>query len=374
MNVAETRLCLLLHSLAGLDGTALTRLITDCGDMQALAHCDHYRLQRLGFATAQAREILAAIHEGIGRAGIDVDSQLRTLEAAGACILPISAPGYPPLLRTIHDPPALLYIRGNPALLQQAQLAMVGSRKASPAGIRAAQALAGQAVQAGLVITSGLALGVDGAAHRGALMAAGKTVAVVATGIDRVYPQRHRAMAAEIENVGCLVTEFPPGVPPLPQNFPRRNRIISGLSLGVLVIEAALPSGSLITARTAIEQGREVFALPWSIYHNGGRGCLYLLRDGAKMVESIGDVLEELGPLYALQQELFSLSADDEQPSVDHLTSRERELLQMVGFEVITVDELVQSRGLSAAGILADLSSLELGGLIARSGGGYIRC
>lgn len=374
MNVAETRLCLLLHSLAGLNETALARLFIDCGDLQALAHCDHHRLQRLGFAAAQARAILAAIHKGVGRPGIDIDSQLRTLEAVGASILPITDPDYPPLLRTIHDPPALLYTRGNPALLQQAQLAMVGSRKASPAGIRAAQTLAGQAVQAGLVITSGLALGVDGAAHRGALMAAGKTVAVVATGIDKVYPQRHRSMAAEIENAGCLVTEFPPGVPPLRQNFPRRNRIISGLSLGVLVIEAALPSGSLITARTAVEQGREVFALPWSIYHNQGRGCLYLLRDGAKMVESIGDVLEELGPLYALQQELFSLSADDQHPCVEHLTRRERELLQMVGFEVITVDELVQSRGLPAAGILADLSSLELSGLIARSGSGYIRC
>jgi DNA processing protein len=152
-----------------------------------------------------------------------------------------------------------------------------------------------------LHICSGLALGIDSAAHRGALATGGKSVAVMATGIDRVYPQRHQALAAQLEQAGCLVTEFLPGTPPLRHNFPKRNRIISGLSLGVLVIEAALPSGSLITAGTALEQGREVFALPWSMLHDGGRGCLQLIRDGAKMVQDVDDILEELGSLYARQ-------------------------------------------------------------------------
>jgi DNA processing protein len=162
-------------------------------------------------------------------------------------------------------------------------------------------------------------------------------------------------------------------VPPLRQNFPRRNRIISGLSLGVLVVEAALPSGSLITARSAMEQGREVFALPWSIYHSGGGGCLYLLRDGAKMVQSIGDVLEELGSLYVLQQQLFSPGAEDDGLFVEHLTKRQRQLLQLLGYEELTVDELAQHSGMPVAAILAELSGMELDGVISRGAGGYIR-
>ncbi len=224
--------------------------------------------------------------------------------AAGAMALAIDDECYPPLLRAIPDPPPLLYVRGDPAVLLEAHLAVVGSRRASPAGLRVAQALSGQLASAGLHICSGLALGIDSAAHRGALATGGKSVAVMATGIDRVYPQRHQALAAQLEQAGCLVTEFPPGTPPLRHNFPKRNRIISGLSLGVLVIEAALPSGSLITAGTALEQGREVFALPWSMLHDGGRGCLQLIRDGAKMVQDVDDILEELGPLYALQRDL----------------------------------------------------------------------
>jgi DNA processing protein len=373
MNVAETRLCLLLHSLTGLPENGLTRLLSDCGGLHTLAKCDKQRLLRLGFDSPQAALVMTAIHKGIGRPDIDVDAQLRTLAELGAAVVPITDPAYPPLLRTIHDPPALLYLRGDPRVLLQPQLAMVGSRKASPAGIRAAQALAGELVRAGLAITSGLALGIDGAAHRGALAAEGKTVAVIATGIDQVYPLRHRGMAAEIESSGCLVTEFPPGVPPLRQNFPRRNRIISGLSLGVLVAEAALPSGSLITARSAMEQGREVFALPWSIYHSGGGGCLYLLRDGAKMVQSVGDVLEELGSLYVLQQQLFSPGAEDNRSSVKHLTKPQRQLLQLLGYEELTVDELAQHSGMSVAAILAELSGMELDGVISRGAGGYIR-
>jgi DNA processing protein len=290
-------------------------------------------------------------------------------QAAGAIALAIDDERYPPLLRAIHDPPPLLYVRGDPAVLQEPQLAVVGSRRASPAGLRVAQVLSGQVARAGLHICSGLALGIDGAAHRGALEAGGKSAAVMATGIDTVYPRRHLALAAQLERAGCLVTEFPPGTPPLRQNFPKRNRIISGLSLGVLVVEAALPSGSLITAAAALEQGREVFALPWSMLHDGGRGCLRLIRDGAKMVQDVDDILEELGPLYAVQQDYLAVAQPERNAPPDQSW-----LLVLVGFEVVALDELVQRSARPVAQVLGELSALELSGQVARTAGGYIRC
>ena len=272
---------------------------------------------------------------------------------------------YPPLLREIHDPPRLLYVRGDRSFLLRPQLAIVGSRRASPAGLRLAEDLGARLAEAGLSICSGLALGIDGAAHRGAMAAGGCSVAVMATGIDRVYPQRHRALAEQLQQCGCLVTEFPPGTPPRRPNFPQRNRIISGLSLGVLVVEAALPSGSLITARSALEQGREVFALPWSMLHEGGMGCLDLLRDGAKMVRNVEDVLEELGPLYTLHQE---------STEVGPVAPEEHALLACVGFEVTSLEQLVQSSGEPVSRVLGELSAMELRGQVARVSGGYIRC
>jgi DNA processing protein len=301
------------------------------------------------------------------------DTRLEAAAAAcGAQIIAIADERYPPLLREIHDPPPLLYVRGDPALLCEAQLAVVGSRRASPAGLRAAEVLSGQLTSAGLHICSGLALGIDGAAHLGALAAGGKSIAVMATGIDKVYPLRHRELAGELEQLGCLVTEFPPGTPPRRENFPQRNRIISGLSLGVLVVEAALPSGSLITAGTALQLGREVFALPWSMFHKGGEGCLHLLRDGAKMVQTIDDVLEELGPLYALQQDLFA-SAQGNEEQIEGLPGGLQPLLELVGFELTTVDQLLKVSTKPVAQVLADLSALEMAGLIVRCAGGYIR-
>lgn len=288
--------------------------------------------------------------------------------AVGAAVVAIDDEQYPPLLRAIHDPPPLLYVRGDASVLPDAQLAVVGSRRASPAALRVAELLSGQLARAGLSICSGMAIGIDGAAHRGALAANGKSVAVIATGIDRVYPYRHRTLAAQLEQSGCLVTEFPPGTPPLRQNFPQRNRLISGMSLGVLVIEAALPSGSLITAGTALEQGREVFALPWSMLHEGGRGCLQLIRDGAKMVLAVEDILDELAPLYTLQQ-------DQSGAAPGSVVAPEASwLLALVGFEAVTLDELVHRSGRPVAQVLGELSFLELGGQVARMAGGYIRC
>ncbi len=288
---------------------------------------------------------------------------------AGVEIISLADERYPPLLRLIHDPPQWLYVRGDAAVLGQPLLAVVGSRKASPAAVRLTQALCGQAVAAGLQVCSGLALGIDAAAHRGALHAGGRSVAVMATGIDRIYPSRHRSLASELAGSGCLVTELPPGTPPLRHNFPRRNRIISGLSLGVLVVEAALPSGSLITAGAALEQGREVFALPWSVLHAGGAGCLQLLRDGARMVQGIDDVLDELGPLLQLQQTLSGSLRD----AVGDPARRVSPVLDLVGFEAVSADELVRASGMPVADLMDELAALELQGLVVRCAGGYIR-
>lgn len=283
--------------------------------------------------------------------------------AAGVSTLAIDDEYYPPLLRNIYDPPRLLYVRGDPALLCVPQLAVVGSRLATRAGIRLARTLSGQVSAAGLLVGSGLAVGIDTAAHEGALQLEGRTVAVMATGIDRIYPYRNLALARRIEANGCLVSEFPPGTPPRRHHFPKRNRIISGMARGVLVVEAALPSGSLITAAMALEQGREVFALPWSPLHEGGLGCLQLLRDGAKMVRGVDDILEEFGAC--------GVSAGS---ALGDCRQQQSWLLPLVGYEAITLDELVAGTTRPAAHVLSELSSLELSGQIQRLSSGYIRC
>lgn len=265
-------------------------------------------------------------------------------------------------------------MRGDAGVLQQPQLAIVGSRKASSAALRVTRLLAGQLSAAGLSICSGLALGIDGEAHRGALAVQGPTVAVTATGIDKVYPHRHRDLAGKVARSGCIVTEFPPGTPARKANFPQRNRIISGMSLGVVVVEAALRSGSLITARTAMEQGREVFALPWSMLHEGGRGCLQLLRDGAAMVVSVDDVLNELGSLYSRHQEQVAPQALPEVARPAALSHEEAAMLRLVGYEVSALDDLVLASGLPVDRALVVLSALEIEGRIVHSDGGYMRC
>ena len=370
MDAAHARLCLLLHSLPHLDSSQLRQLLRHFGSPQALWTADSRTLLEAGASSAALADM--AVARACGRhpeAPRDVDRQLDALHAVDGRVIALGDADYPPLLAAIHDPPPFLYWRGNGELLHAPQLAMVGSRKASPPGLRFAQELAAAVVAAGLVVTSGLALGIDGAAHRGALEAGGPSVAVMATGIDSIYPRRHRQLATQLLESGCLVSEFAPLTPALPQHFPARNRIISGLALGVVVVEAALPSGSLITAGTALEQGREVFAVPWFPGHAGGRGCLRLLRDGAAMVESIDDVLAELGPLFQCQLELEPAAKGP--PAV---SAAQPWLLPLVGFEVVTVEALVAASGRPLTDVLAALSRLELERRIVRHGGGYIRC
>jgi DNA processing protein len=274
-------------------------------------------------------------------------------------------PDYPPLLRQIPDPPLALYVIGDRAAPGRPQLAIVGSRNPTPAGRENARAFARHLAGAGLAITSGLALGIDGAAHRGALEAGGgTTLAVVATGLDRVYPARHRELAHEIARAGALVSEFPLGVPPLPENFPIRNRVISGMALGVLVVEAAPGSGSLITARLATDQGREVFAIPGSIHSPLSRGCHALIRQGAKLVETANDILEELGVLAqaAADSAVAPLPADLPAPMA--------QLLGHLGHDPANVDQLVERSGLTTEAVSSMLLQLELQGLVEAGAGG----
>ena len=290
------------------------------------------------------------------------------LARAGARLVTLLDPAYPPLLRQIADPPIALFARGDVTLLGAPQLAMVGSRNPSVEGRRNAEDFAAYLSRCGLVITSGMALGIDAASHRGALKAGGKTVAVWGTGLDKAYPARNRELAEEIAAQGLIVSEFPPGTPPLPTHFPRRNRIISGLSVGTLVVEAARQSGSLITARLASEQGREVFAMPGSIHNPMARGCHRLLREGAKLVESGADILEELAPLLGIEppavaQETAPTDAAPEDPEY-------KLLLNSLDFAPTSVDALVERTGLTPDVVSSMLLMLELQGHVEASPGG----
>jgi len=301
-----------------------------------------------------------------------VEKQLLWQQQPGNQIITCHDSIYPALLKEISDPPPLLFVQGDIATLSQQQMAIVGSRNPSPDGTENTFAFARELARHGHVITSGLALGVDTAAHKGALAGKGATIAVMGTGPDHRYPKSNRRLADNIRQNGALVTEFPVGTPPLAENFPRRNRIISGMSLGVLVTEAALRSGSLITARSALEQGREVFAIPGSIHNPLARGCHSLLRDGAKLVESTQDILEELGafsslmpaPEQSVTLPLFSKPLDP----------NEQKVLSHLGFDPCSIDTLVERTELTAEELSAILLVLELHNYVKTTPGGhYIR-
>ena len=301
-----------------------------------------------------------------------IEVSLHWADGESCHILTLHDPAYPPLLKEIPDPPPLLFVRGDPAHLCRPQLAIVGSRNPSAGGRSLAEDFARALGHAGLVVTSGMALGIDAASHRGALQAKGRTLAVAGTGPDRIYPARHRDLAQTIAAQGAIISEFPPGTPALPGNFPRRNRIISGLSLGVLVVEAACKSGSLITARLAAEQGREVFALPGSIHNPLARGCHQLIRQGAKLVETIDDILEELGPLAAVTA-YGAANAEPCADDADALPIEQRQLLTSLGFEPASIDTLVARSGLTADVVSSMLLNMELQGCVTSSGGRYCR-
>jgi DNA processing protein len=326
----------------------------------------------LAARTAQLREIAGPeVAQALGREPDDFAPRLAAAQAwlAGADDRSVLTPGdplYPPLLLNTADPPLLLYVQGRVAHLSRPSVAVVGSRHPTPQGAENARAFARALAERGYVVVSGLALGVDGQAHDGALAGTAGTVAVVGTGLDRVYPARHRALAHRITAQGALVSEFAPGTPALAEHFPMRNRVIAGLSLGTLVVEAALPSGSLITARLASEAGREVFAIPGSIHSPQSRGCHALIRQGAKLVETAEDIIEELGGTAARQAVLPLAAPAAADTAADPL-------LAALGHDPVTMDALLARTGWPVAELGARLLELELAGQVARLPGGLFQ-
>lgn len=291
-------------------------------------------------------------------------------------VITLADEDYPRTLLSIADPPTLLYAKGRLALLNMPAVAIVGSRNASAQGMLNADRFAQNLSDAGLTVISGLALGIDTGAHTGAIKSAksenaGSTIAVIGTGLDIVYPAANRALAHQIADVGCIISEYPLGTPAIAHNFPRRNRLISGLSLGVLVVEAAAQSGSLITARNALEQGREVFAIPGSIHSPLAKGCHQLIRQGAKLVESAEDVLEELRWHNPVLQNSEGIAT---QIAPSNLSDPKlQSLLENIGHDALNVDQLVARSGLPVSSVQAALLHLELQGHVETLPGGQVR-
>ncbi len=334
---------------------SMRRLLAAFGSPQAVfAASTNARREVVGPVQASA---LAASSDEIAALVATTLTWLAADAAEARAIIPLGDPRYPRALLDSADPPLLLYAQGRVELLQARAIAIVGSRNPTPQGTDNARAFAAHLSAAGFTIVSGLALGIDGAAHDGGLAGQGSTVAVVGTGLDRVYPRRHLKLAHRIAEGGVIVSELPLGSPPLPPHFPSRNRIIAGLSLGTLVVEAALKSGSLSTARLASEAGREVFAIPGSIHSPQARGCHALIRQGAKLVETAQDILEELQPAPGT----LASMADTSPPQVS-----DEPLLAALGFDPVTLDALCARTGWAAADLSVRLFDLELEGRVAR--------
>ena len=346
---AELAAWVKLSLVPGLGGQGMRTLLRTYGLPHQVLAAGQAALARI-----VSKEIAAHISSDDNAAA--VDAALEWATADGHALLTLADADYPQLLLQTPDPPALLYLRGRRELLARPGLAMVGSRSATPQGERNAEQFARAFSTAGLTIVSGLALGIDAAAHRGGLEAAGSTIAVLGTGVDVVYPQRNRALAERIAREGLILSEFPLGTPPHAGNFPRRNRVISGLARGCLVVEAALASGSLITARLAAEQGRDVFAIPGSIHSPHAKGCHALIKQGAKLVESAQDLLQELGVEVRVPAAAVDPAATG--------------LLAQLGYDPCDIDTLCTRSGLTADMVSAMLLQLELDGRIASLPGG----
>jgi DNA processing protein len=308
--------------------------------------------------------------EKIARASkeVDAEAELALCRKMGVSVLRADEEGYPPSLAEIPDPPSLLYIRGKIEPADQIAIALVGSRKCTSYGLRIAEKLATSLARVGLTVVSGLARGIDAAAHRGALNGGGRTLAVLANGLSEIYPPEHEELARDVAASGAIISESPMRQGPLAGLFPQRNRIISGLSLGVVVVEATPRSGSLSTAKHATEQNREVFAVPGPVDSLPSRGCHFLIRDGARLVETVDDILEELGPL------VREVKARPEEPGIRHpaelsLTDQERTLLGRLDDHPVSVDELIVGSGLTASQVMATLSVLEMRRLVRRQPG-----
>lgn len=377
MRLSSLELYLLLQHLPNTGVAAYWRLLDRFASLRAAmeARADelHGVLHEDALTLLQAARQQGESHPLVQRAKSDI----QWCQERGIRLVDSDSDYYPSLLREVRRAPPMLYVWGDPKLLNSSQIAIVGSRSPTPGGRQNAIDFAVNLSQAGFTITSGLALGVDVAAHQGALQTEGRTLAILGTGIDQIYPARHVGIAEQIvASGGAVVSEFPLGTGAHPSNFPQRNRIISGLSCGVLVVEAAVKSGSLITARYALQQNREVFAIPGSIQNPLARGCHALIKDGAKLVESADDIIEELQGILAFKQTELLASQVQEQVSrelADTDSPNESLIIERLGFDPVPFDTLAERTQLPAGELMACLMTMELKGLIANLGHGYAR-
>jgi DNA processing protein len=351
-------------------GPRLRRALLDhFGSAQAVMAAAPSELRAVrGIGQKLCQEILQA------RQTVNVEAELSDCQQSGVDVLVESDAGYPEALRRIPDPPGLLFVRGQFVQSDGLAIAIVGTRHATQYGLAQAERLAAGLARCGYTVVSGLARGIDAAAHRGALKAGGRTIAVMGSGVLSVYPPEHEQLASEVVASGALISENPPRSPPLAGAFPQRNRIITGLSLGVVVVEASARSGALISARHAKEQDRDVFAVPGRVDSRTSKGCHALIRDGAKLVETVDDILQELGPL-AEPTPAAGAAADGKpvrHPAELQLNEPEKAVLAAIGDEPLTIDEVAVSCGLPVQNVLATLSVLEMRRLIRRLGGNRV--
>jgi DNA processing protein len=352
---------LTLHHVFGLGRASLISLSEGYdGDFNQILNASRGDLRAAGLNRGQIDRVLNPERNL-------VDQDLSWAEQPGNHLVCFDDDAYPALLKQTIDYPPLLYCSGNIELLGHPQIAIVGSRNCTPGGAKTAREFASFLAQSGITITSGMATGIDSRAHEGALSCGGNTIAVTGTGLDRIYPSANRQMAYEIHEKGLLVTEFPLGTGPKSKNFPRRNRIISGMCVATLVVEATRRSGSLITAHLAAEQGREVFAIPGSIHNPQARGCHQLIREGAKLVDQASDIIEELGSLlgYIVEQQQTNKGIDCQ---LDQATVH---LLEAIGYDPVSADTLVERSGLTIDKLSSMLLFLELNNLVQSAPGGY---
>lgn len=354
MPTNNTRYYLGFNLIPGLGPARLARLIEQCGSLEAAWHADELALVMAGLDKRTSAALCA------GRQRIDLDHELERVHQAGVSLLSIDDPAYPHLLRNIPAAPPLIYVRGSVEFQNTWTVAVVGTRSPTSYGREVAQRLSYDLAQQGVTVVSGLAIGVDSVAHQAALEAQGRTLAVLGSGVDLPYPERNRDLAARISEHGALISDYPLGTRPVATNFPARNRLISGLSLATLVIEAGERSGALITVDFALEQGRDVFAVPGHIFSRQSIGTHRLIRDGASLATCAADILESLNlTTAAVQQE-----ARSELPS----DPTEAKLLDLLSYEPQAIDEIGRAMGMRAGEVAATLAVLELKGLVRQAG------
>lgn len=365
---------LALHKTPGIGPLTFSQLIEHFPDPKALF--DNPELvTRLDLTPARKQTLQTYLQDPDWES---VETELQWSDNGDNHIILLNHPQYPGLLKQIHSPPPLLFVKGHLEVLNDIQLAIVGSRNPSIDGSESARNFAHHLAKHGMVITSGLALGIDAQSHYGALAAQGKSIAVAGTGLDRIYPARHKKLAWQLVDQGAIISEYSLGTGPVKHNFPQRNRIISGLSVGTLVVEAALKSGSLITARYALEQDREVFAIPGSIHNPLSRGCHQLIKSGAKLVETADDILDELSSLMLASRMIEANDINTESESGNSqlntalIPKIQQRILKNIGHSPVSVDAVIERSGLSAAEITANLVLLEVDDYIQSHPGGLV--